>query len=366
MKEYHLVIIWNSALQYKNNVINIISENFVVVGTIEYQWDTKKAHDNFAAFYGERLDNIDYKVQHCGPGKFLVILIEDTDVQYEERKTSSGKRVVNKRVFDIKQQLRHVTGGGHRIHATDDQEEVRQNLASLFGKTLEEMIPEFVEGTIVYNRDVSGVGGWKSWSEMFQVLNLGTRYVVLRNYETMDINGTELHGDTDIIVEHRKMAETLMLATPKSKNRKRVAYCVNIEGKLYDIDLRYLNDGYYFEDFEIDILDKRVFDEVLQCYIQGEETYAYSLLYHGLVHKEDISDDYLKIFGNIFGTSDKSKLIEMLDEYMKKRKYEYTVPKDWSVYVNSGFFNKIARMSKFRMLYLTVLKWGRKLKGMMK
>lgn len=363
MQEYHLVIIWNKALQKKDELINLIAQRNFVVGKIAYIWDEERAHENFAAFYGERLDNIDYKVKHCGGGEFLVILIRDNNPDYQIRKTSSGERRVNCNIFDLKTELRNYTGGGHKIHATDDQSEVNQNLASLFGKSLQEIIPEFEKGDVVYRRNVSGIDGWKTWKEMLHILNIGTKYVILRNFDTMKENKVVNHGDTDILVESRNVAKTLMLAVAQSHSKNRVNYKVCVAGEYWDIDLRYYGDGYYCEEFEARILENRIYSSELQCYIPREKEYSYSLLYHGLVHKKSVAADYLKEFERLFLTDSIDDLQKRLDEFMEKSNFVYTEPKDWSVYINRKYFSQIERMHFLKKIWIYLLDFERRVKG---
>ena len=363
MEEYHLVIIWNYVLNQEKEILSMLQSKFEIIGKIMYRWDEDRAHENFSAFYGERLDNIDYKVKHCGAGPFEVILIKDYHAQYTIRKTTSGDRQVNANVFDMKQKMREATGGGHRIHATDDQNEVNQNMASLFGKSLDEMIPEFQKGDKNYNRNVSGINGWNSWKEMFETLNIATTYVVLRNYETMEESLNQEHGDTDILVKDLKTAATLMLAKPKYRGKNRVAYEVTIAGKSCDIDLRFLGDGYYFDKFEEKILNNREYSEKWQCYIQGEETLKYSLLYHGMVHKQEISQDYMKQYIEWFGTKEIEELQKELEKYLVQNEYKVTAPKDWSVYINPIYFSQIEGLNVFRKTMIKCLKKIRELKG---
>ena len=64
-----------------------------------------------------------FKEVHCGVGPFLLCIIEDHSPKHEFRETTKGKRLVNINTFDSKQAYRMWTGGGHKIHATDTEDE---------------------------------------------------------------------------------------------------------------------------------------------------------------------------------------------------------------------------------------------------
>ena len=65
-----------------------------------------------------------------GETDFNIYLIKDTNPIYDYRKTSKGVRKVNIHMFDLKQSLRKITSG-HKIHATDNIQETKDNLKTL-------------------------------------------------------------------------------------------------------------------------------------------------------------------------------------------------------------------------------------------
>ena len=73
-------------------------------------------------------------------------------------------------VFDKKQQYREWTGGGHRIHASDDEWETNKDLTLLLGQNIE----DFINHTPICNiseeelhQNCIGVNGYKSIKELF-------------------------------------------------------------------------------------------------------------------------------------------------------------------------------------------------------
>lgn len=361
--EYHVVIVWNKALSFESIVKSEILKDFEIIGNCFYNWDEQKANKNFALFYGEKLDNIDYKVKHCGSKGFSLYLIKDKNEIYDYRDTTSGKRKVNIRIFDLKKKLRLLTGGGHKIHATDDQNEVKLNLASLFGKSLNEMIQTFEKNKFIkVNRNVMGCDGWKDWNSLFMTLNLCTNYLILRNLEELnDSMDNRNHGDVDILVEDRKIAETIIGGEKINRRKQRTLYKVLINNKNELIDIRYLGDNYYPLDWEKQMLLNRY---KYDCYYLQEESSAkYSLLYHALVHKQKISKDYLIKLNYYFNSTDKIYLRKLLDKYMEENNFFYTMPCDYSVYINKYYFSRMQNITSLRKSFILFLDFIRKIKA---
>jgi hypothetical protein len=350
MKEEHLIIIWEKAKVYKNEVIEYLKSKFSIIGMVEYIWDKEKADKNYSTFYGENLNEITYKKEHCGDGSFLIILVEDEKVKYDFRKTTTGERYININIFDAKIELRKMTGGGHKIHATDDTYEFKQNIISLFGEKYDDVKTYFLNNSRV-ERNITGVDGWNSWQEMLNVINKGTEYVILRNYEEIDSENKKLHGDLDILVKEVKIANTLCAGEKVFKSKNRVLFKVKIKNNFEYLDIRYLGDNYYDEKFEKAMIENRILKKENSIYILNEENYKYSLLYHALCHKRNIQNDYLEKFNKWFEFKNITELKTILDEFIIKKGYSYTIPKDYSVYLNKNFIKNI---KLFRIVYIMI------------
>ena len=74
------------------------------------------------------------------------------------------------------------------------------------------------------------------------------------------------------------------------------------------------------------------------------ENYYYSLLYHALIQKNKIGDDYkkrLKIMANEIDLNITNPLsLRTLELYMKEKEYKYTYPINPSGIVNFQYVNK--------------------------
>jgi len=336
--EYHILIVWNKA-EKKDIIFEIIRQDLEVRLEIEYCWDVELAKKNYATFYGERLADIEYKVSVCGDGPFNIFVIEDEKPVYDIRKTSSGMRKVNTLMFDTKTKLRALAGGGHRVHASDNSDEANQNCVSLFGVSLEELLNSKHENHEILQRNITGALGWDSWEQLFACIDRCTKYVVLRNFETLE-NVTKEHGDVDLLVENYDCAKTIIAAEKVYNKINRVLYTTTVDNERVEIDLRSIGDGYYASEWENDILLNRYYIEK-KVYVPQRDNYRYSLLYHALVHKPMLGDDYKTKLMFEFGSCERKQLESLLENYMLRKGYSYSMPKDKSVYIHPNYYKQI-------------------------
>jgi len=94
-----------------------------------------------------------------------------------------------------------------------------------------------------------------------------------------------------------------------------------------------VGDNYYDKHWEKTILKNRIFKG--SFFIPCTEDLKYSLLYHALIHKKNIANDYNLKLSKMGFTLDNYK--DDLQKFMEIKGYEIVEPKDLSVY----FGNKI-------------------------
>lgn len=155
------------------------------------------------------------------------------------------------------------------------------------------------------------------------------RYVVLRNYEEFETMGfLQNHPDIDFLCENRtQMVESLHLK-PRRRKEDGIHYYVEIAGNRVSVDLRTVGDGYLDAAWEQEILQHRVGKD--NYYVVQDTDYFYSLLYHVIVQKHTVAEDYKvrlaamsKSLGLAFRIEDKESF---LDAYMREHGYRYTYP----------------------------------------
>lgn len=348
----HILIIWSNALEKKEEILNDLNVSFSVMRVINVQWDEDLFLKNLFVFYAHsqrHLSEKQYnelligKMQHCGNKPFCLVVFEDKEPLMEFRKTSSGMAIVNVNVFDKKEKYRNLTGGGHKIHTSNDEWETNKDLTVLFGKNTKDFERWINENDFdVYNHNCIGVNGFNSIEQLFYLLNNTIKYCVLRNHECLPNNYTvEGHGDIDLLVENKNYIKYLTLARDVYNLSYRVYHIINIAGKDIPFDFRYVGDNYYDNRWENKILSNRQFLSK-GFYVPSKEDQFYSLLYHAYIQKRAVADDYIpklqfyakSISVNYFPSIKNS--VSLLDDYLKKNDYEYVRPIDKTVFFNMG------------------------------
>lgn len=179
---------------------------------------------------------------------------------------------------------------------------------------------------------------WKSFQEMFEVMNQNVNYVILRNYEFLGREKLDKrHADLDILCDNKEELVSLTGAKPVDPTNNSVRYAVKINNRKIPMDIRELGDGYYDRHWQSAMLRKRrLFLE--SFYVMDEENYFYSLTYHALIQKAHVSSDYQKTlvtFAEKFDihVHNVSELKPYLFHYMKQKKYFVTCSNS-GIYIN--------------------------------
>ncbi len=180
---------------------------------------------------------------------------------------------------------------------------------------------------------------WESLEQLFCALNRSEKYLVLRNYEELHtaafLTG---HSDVDFLCESRKSFCAQAKARPRFSRDDGIHYAVCVGAQDIPIDVRCVGDGYYDARWAGAMLSSRV-QQPLGFYAPSKEQYFYSLLYHVLIHKQEISSDYLdrlpqmeKALGLQVGGVESWS--ESLAEFMRRHRYCYTNTRDCAIGIN--------------------------------
>lgn len=343
--ELYLFVVWNSALYKFDEIYADLGSSFTIVKVIDINWDKDNFSRNLARFYGEKLPSLSRKEMECGIGPFKAIIIADKTPNFETRKTSRGYEVVNSKVFDFKSKFRKITGGGHKIHATNDFSESVRDIYLLTHEPYDLSLTSRTSDS----KSVSNLIGsiqWSSFQELFSFMNQTLDYVVLRNFDLIeDGHFDPNHEDIDLLVRDKKQAEYLLNATKVHSWWFRVHYRVNVANRSVRFDIRYVGDGYYDKRWQERILATR--KKFKGYYIPSEDNYIFSLLYHALIHKRQMSLEYfekLRSYGDTLNS-----MMDRLKSFMLENGYDFTEPKDFSVYFNTEFLT--AKPSFWRSIY---------------
>lgn len=332
MPEVHLFILWERARYQQERILEDIRAHFRILKLYEITWTQDMVSSNFTRFYGENLPSHSDKEKECGTGSFLLVIIYDEYPNYEYRQTSHGKELVNTNIFDGKARYRSWTGGGHKIHGTNTQQETNHNLTLLLGQNTEDFMANIkanAEHVEQLHRDVTGAHGWDSVGELFYTLNNTVRYVILRGASDGTIGDYIDHTDTDILTDQYQNFWYIANGEPcRSKIRPKER--VVIEGKNYDLDLWNTERDYFDQKWSSEMINSRELKNGL--YVLSPENDFYCLLYHCLTNKNAIAPDYVQLLNQYksqFGIKEDDWYTILVD-FLGRNSYVILRPDDTS------------------------------------
>jgi len=355
-REAHVFIVWSKGLDQRQKILEDIAKRFEILQCIDTSWSKENFSENLSRFYGENLPKNSSKEKHCGTDTFLCVLVRDNDPKYELRETSKGIKPVNINMFDAKQLYRDWTGGGHKIHGSDNIVEAKSNMYLLYGFRYETILnSEENDVSKAHKADLIGANGWQSLDEVFEAFNELSNYVVLRNYMNIEEELKNLHPDIDILTDNKRLISDIANGKPTYKDKRRVQHLVNINGQKVFFDFRFIGDGYYDYKWQQQILSTREFYK--NMYVPNRENHFFSLMYHAFLHKEKLISDYvvkLIDYSEVVGLAYNNKsfldfgVLRDLNSFMMKNNYDYTEPRDLTVFYN------IKLIEPFRHIMLSV------------
>tara|TARA_Y100000768_G_scaffold283875_1_gene218505 strand:+ start:1923 stop:3014 length:1092 start_codon:yes stop_codon:yes gene_type:complete len=342
--EIHIVLVWEKGLDKVDAILFDLKNDFQILEVNKVIWSEHFFSNNLSRFYGQKLPSGSFKEKHCGKGPFYAIIIRQNNPIYKFRKTSKCTEKVNSILFDKKQLYRKWTGGGHRVHTSNSMDESFHDIYFLFDKTPDSFIgAKDWDGEIKkIEINIKGFDGWLNFKEYFQFLNLSSNYVLLRNYE--DLENLPAKADIDILTSDIDFSFHIN-GSKKHRFSNRAAYQISIDKKKYDVDMRLVGDGYYDLSWANDILKNKILYQD-KFYIPDPINEFYSLLYHVLIHKNEFNNKYnnrliqlsknldMKFSSNLIG--DKQKMMNLLEIFLSKKKYNITRPSDFSVQYSHG------------------------------
>jgi len=315
--ELHLIIDWSMTLDVQLIRRAIVGAGLETAIGMNVNCDAPNAA---SIFYQQQVHDERFKTP------FNIYYVLDYDPIYDYRQTTKGNRLVNIKVFDLKQKLRSLAVG-KQIHATDNIQETRDNIRTLnsFGVLNDNKYPK---------------KNFKDIGSIFTALNSSEiNYVVMRNFEELPNNATiDEHLDIDILTDDYYAVKNIVGGDSVEIHNRyedggyRILNWIVVGGKRIMMDIRYVGDNYYSKQFESDMLATKKFDHSRGIWIPNEEYHKYGLIYHALIHKHSISNTYKNIFSNMGHSL--SELPSILNDWMNKKNYKFIVPNDKSVAYN--------------------------------
>lgn len=343
-QELHLMIIWNRGLAMRQDILDDLAADFQIVDVLDVEWPRKDFSRNISRFYGKKLPDVARKVRECGEGPFTLVTFIDPVARYETRATNAGVEQVNARIFDLKKAYRERRDSDFSVHATNSPEETRRDIFLLLQADYDAYLAQATPWNGVirsWTSNTAYFSGFANLRELFALLNLCSRYVVLRNYEGLPeqfVVGS--HGDIDLLVESVDEVVALLGLEKESESELRVRYYATLtSGETVYFDLRSPDDGYYDPAWSRRILEGRCLD-VRGFHVPDAEAFCFSLMYHALIHKKHVAEDYhaklqaayARLFSGQALAAD--AMADVLEGHMLEHGYAYTQPQDPSVYFN--------------------------------
>lgn len=344
--EVQLFVIWEKGRYAEKEIIEDIKSNFEIIHMFSITWSPYLVSTNFSRFYDAKLPRNSQKELHAGIGEFKLIVVRDNNPNYDFRETSKGKFFVNTKMFDSKSKYRELTGGGHKIHCTNDKIELKHDLVMLLGISLSDFLkkygaPENESSHSILAQDLPGATGWNSFEDLFYVLNECGDYVVLRNSETVNLQYfKENNGDVDLLVKDRIRFLYLLGDLSSIESEFLCHSKVSIDNEVILFELYDLGQNVFHSSFQNHLLKSAVKRNGMNCLPFELEFYA--LVYHALLFHEKLSVKHEKRIKTFIDKNEKlddlvvsqRSLFILLQEYFVKHNCFFMAPNDYSIYFN--------------------------------
>lgn len=177
-------------------------------------------------------------------------------------------------------------------------------------------------------------------AQFFAYLNdIAFKYVVLRNWENLPFHAeTGAHSDLDLLVYDQEHFLEVFPQLERVYPHPRVQFKLHLDnGEYVQIDVRYVGDGYYPDQFEENILKSREFNPN-GFFTPNPLHHRLGLVYHCVHHKNH--NNYHNFLCEGKGANVRPMQIEdMLEALKKNPELSWIEPEDPSV----GRFNKYVR-----------------------
>ena len=179
---------------------------------------------------------------------------------------------------------------------------------------------------------------WTSIDEIFTALNEAKcNYIVMRNFECFEqgevfVNG---HDDIDLLCDDIIKVKKILDVRNRFRFPMVNSYCILFNDLIVHVDIRFIGDGYYDKKWQENLLrNKILFHNTI--FVPDLESYFYSLIYHAICQKRQLSEEYLDKLSNMaskmgLSCSTEKELIKELLKYMHKNEYKASITRDPAV-----------------------------------
>src|SRR5690554_522705 len=344
--------LWKSARPFHDKIRELLHNSFSIVLETEIEWSEEYFKNNALRLYESPIyidavaeENKSGHYKKIGDNRFIIIIVKDKHPKYTYAKSVSGKiemsnlNIVNAK-FQMRSWIQAESGEKYAVHSTNNIFEFFFQVPLLLGTNRFNRIlngEKLDESNI--KKDLEGAGGWESYTQMFDILNHTSNYLIQRGFESLPNSNPEM--DIDFLTDHfQRLASALGLRQRRNKPYKGNLKVGNDE---ISIDIRYVGDKYYNTAWAKDMLDRKKYREGL--FIPREDDYFFSLLYHAKVQKPNVKNKYVPILNQIASSlefdwyktsmlSNDEEIGKLIKGYFSAHSYVYEKPIDSGVYNN--------------------------------
>jgi|APSaa5957512535_1039671.scaffolds.fasta_scaffold05151_2 hypothetical protein len=333
LNQLGVFIIWQSGERYAQDIIEEIQCKFNFVSTKTFQWCKGEVGKNLNKLYPHReFDYKSAKVKEIGAdedgARLHFIVVSDSHPNIQNNINLNLKTIKEKYRKEYKTNF---------LHASDSQEEAFDNIQKVLAydeSKMNSLISTPSDKFVLFNYYEKKLMSSKkntfdSVENVFIKLEEESLlWVVLRNWDELynDIV-TLAHGDVDILVDDFYKTILALNAERGTKVSYRVQYRVIINKRNIPFDIRHIGDNYYDNSWEETILNTR--EKLDYFYIPDKCNYYFSLLYHALIHKPRLSNEYSNRLAKL---KKDAPSLKNLNNFLIKNNYKIIRPIDKSVY----------------------------------
>jgi hypothetical protein len=262
-----LFVIWETGRKSQYRILDDLAANFHINRVTEFRWTPSMVWANYQRFYSDTPIRGSAHARNKGLGPFLAINVSVNSAAYDHRLTRNrGVRVVNTEMFDAKTRYREWTDG-FGIHCGENISESLRDTYMLYGSESDNWVKRKLprwNGTIdIVEQDPMGALGWRSFDELFGVLNRAVNYALICYGPTAEVKDCLSRGHSfDILTSDYYAAHTILHNGPRIPEplRRGGTIEIRVDDKPVKLNLRYPGDGQFDEKWATAILDKRVMD----------------------------------------------------------------------------------------------------------
>lgn len=295
--DFGLFVVWQDARPFLDEIKSQISDNFEIVLESEVVWTDKEFHRNASRIYEEAIID-DYNENQWKSGhtskikgkEFYLFVVKDPEPDYSYNLSVSKKvEITNNNFRTLKYLFREIAYSSgktrYAVHSTNNILEFFFQAPLILGvETFERIIKGEKYVINDFKRDLSGANGWNSWKDLFNMLNVSSNYLILRNFDRFPNENED--SDIDLLVDdYQKVASIIGMNQSRSKPYKGE---VLVGNRYFSVDLRFVGDNYYDNRWESLMLKRRIF--LNGFFVPRVDDYFFSLLFHCKVQKQFLSE----------------------------------------------------------------------------